>query len=116
MIVIFYLSSLQFPVDENMELFEHADKVVHILIYFGLAYLVSRNFLEKDIFGVKQKIYVFLFVFLYGLSDEIHQLFVPTRFFDLYDLLADVVGAGISLVFSKKIFVIEEKIFFRLSL
>jgi VanZ family protein len=34
----------------------------------------------------------------YGLSDECHQLFVPGRTFDLKDLLADVVGASLSVV------------------
>jgi VanZ family protein len=31
----------------------------------------------------------------YGLSDELHQLLVPGRMFDLADLLADAIGAGI---------------------
>jgi VanZ family protein len=32
----------------------------------------------------------------YGLSDEFHQRFVPGRFFDLRDLLADAIGAGLA--------------------
>ncbi len=30
---------------------------------------------------------------LYGLSDEIHQLYVPGRMFDILDILADSFGA-----------------------
>jgi VanZ family protein len=29
----------------------------------------------------------------YGLSDEIHQQFVPSRVASIYDLLADTIGA-----------------------
>ena len=34
--------------------------------------------------------------FLYGLSDEIHQLFVENRMFDPADLAADVMGAAVA--------------------
>ena len=33
---------------------------------------------------------------VYGWSDEIHQLFVPNRFYEVYDLLADTMGAVLS--------------------
>lgn len=36
--------------------------------------------------------YAFLFSFLYGLSDEWHQSFVPGRQVELGDLLADGIG------------------------
>lgn len=32
---------------------------------------------------------------LYGVSDEVHQSFVPGRSASVYDALADVAGAGI---------------------
>lgn len=36
---------------------------------------------------------VFIIVSLYGLSDEIHQAFVPNRSCDALDLMADMAGA-----------------------
>ena len=36
----------------------------------------------------------FLLATLYGLGDEIHQAFVPTRTCDVRDLLVDAAGAG----------------------
>jgi VanZ family protein len=30
---------------------------------------------------------------LYGVSDEYHQLFVPGRSFDVFDMLADFIGS-----------------------
>ena len=38
------------------------------------------------------------FVALYGLSDEIHQYFVPGRVCDILDLAADVTGGTIALI------------------
>ena len=40
----------------------------------------------------------FLFCILYGVSDEIHQMFVPHRYADLTDVLSDAAGAAIGLV------------------
>ena len=34
-----------------------------------------------------------VFVAMYGLSDEIHQVFVPNRSFEVADILADTMGA-----------------------
>lgn len=39
---------------------------------------------------------------LYGLSDETHQLFVPTRSFQIKDLLVDVGGATMGYLAVKK--------------
>jgi VanZ family protein len=36
---------------------------------------------------------------LFGLSDEIHQYFVPFRTADPWDVLADAVGAAIGVIF-----------------
>ncbi len=34
----------------------------------------------------------------YGILDEIHQFFVPTRYFDVKDILFDVIGAILGIV------------------
>jgi VanZ family protein len=40
----------------------------------------------------------FLVTFLYALSDEFHQAFVPGRVPDLWDLVCDAMGAGVALL------------------
>ncbi len=40
-------------------------------------------------------LFALLIVFLYALSDEFHQSFVPHRHPDPFDVLTDVVGAGV---------------------
>lgn len=91
--VIFYLSSRStLPIPS---LFPMQDKLMHIVAYGVLGFLVSgarslpslpasaTGFLWKSV----------LLCGLYGLSDEIHQAFVPGRDADVYDLCADVAGA-----------------------
>lgn len=91
---IFYLSSMSEPVDVETPI-PGADKAAHAVLYGGLAVLVS--------FGIRrsgnpvtpwvQFLAPVVFAGLYGLSDEIHQVFVPRRHFDPLDVAADVVGA-----------------------
>jgi len=62
-----------------------SDKVAH-----GLAYLVLGAFASL---ATGSRPAGALLAVLYGISDEIHQSFVPGRFPDLWDLVADSAGA-----------------------
>jgi VanZ family protein len=72
------------------------DKPAHGALYAGLGFLVTRALAGVAGRPVKARAVLGAMVFsaLYGLSDEIHQLFVPRRMFDLRDLAADVAGGG----------------------
>ena len=88
---IFYLSSLSGGFISGLRF---NDKLVHVLLYLVLG-LVFSNFLytlKPELPAIKSGLITCLFILLYGLSDEIHQIFVPRRNFSLLDLLADVVG------------------------
>jgi VanZ family protein len=77
----------------------YTDKLVHaveygifsVLIYFALrsTFLIS----SRSIFML-----AFSLTLIYGLSDEIHQLYVPGRNCSGRDLLADGVGSYLSLM------------------
>ncbi len=77
--------------------FPGADKVAHAGIFGGLALVVYVGLIRSnaDINPRARFLIPIAFSALYGLTDEIHQLFVPNRSFDLLDLLADAVGATI---------------------
>ena len=68
-----------------------ADKVVHGIIYFYLAYL---GFLCQ--FKLSN-LSIAILVFMYGLFIEIIHLFHPYRFFEYFDLLANLIGVTIAL-------------------
>jgi VanZ family protein len=74
------------------------DKAGHLLLYGGLAAVVSLGMRRsgRAVTPWSQSFVPILFATAYGLTDEIHQLFVPLREFDLADLFADTAGAALA--------------------
>lgn len=91
---IFWLSSSVTPVDPRPK-FPGEDKLAHMVLYGGLAAVVSVGIRrsEKPAAPPVQFWVPFVFASLYGLSDEFHQLFVPGRFCELGDMIANATGA-----------------------
>ena len=70
----------------------------HFCEFAGLGFLMC-NFL----FALKDKLkpfWSFLFSFVYAITDEIHQIFVPERAFQVSDILVDSTGALIGVTAS----------------
>ena len=90
--LIFYLSSLesiQLPVT-----FWNIDKLLHLVEYGALAFLFLFA-LDKTVTFNKRalSIMTILFCLFYGISDEMHQYFVPGRFACVVDLIFNLTGA-----------------------
>lgn len=64
-------------------------KASHFLAYAGLALLALRAVLE----GKRPYLTAFTIVFLFSLSDEYHQTFIPGRNGTLADVFIDMCGA-----------------------
>ena len=96
--LIFYLSSQSHP-EEQLPSFVVllSDKVIHVIEYAVLGALVHRGFYwGADVSWRPWAVLLaVLCTSLYGVSDEIHQSFVPFRESSWLDWLADTVGAGI---------------------
>ena len=92
---IFWMSSRARPINIDLPTFEGLDKIVHFVLYAGLCALVSIGLRrsETKLTGLPLFWIPIAFAALYGLTDEIHQLFVPQRSFELLDLIADFAGA-----------------------
>ena len=69
----------------------------HVFIYAVLAFLFVRALAYHRHFTLRLFWITFAVTLLYGVSDEIHQVFVPGRGFQLYDILMDGVGALLGL-------------------
>lgn len=89
MAIIFYLSSQKWP--EVLGGFEISDKLIHTLVYIPLAFLLYNSLVKS---GIRKYAFVFAFLLttIYGISDELHQAFVPGREASLFDFFADSFG------------------------
>ncbi|OGP59587.1 MAG: hypothetical protein A2V65_02065, partial [Deltaproteobacteria bacterium RBG_13_49_15] len=90
-LLIFIQSSR--PAPEQMPIFPLSDKLIHFLIFAPLGVLFYRAFGT-----LKSPTWVAIILSvsasaLYGVSDEIHQVFVPSRTAELSDALADALGS-----------------------
>lgn len=76
------------------------DKLLHVAIFFILGWMLHRAFTHQSSQLVsKMSLYLTLVVtILYGFSDEFHQLFVPGRSADMYDMAADAFGGFLFIV------------------
>ena len=94
--IVFILSIVNaesIPTFKNLSF--DADKIVHAIVYFILTYLglLSR-------FNIS-KLTLSLLIFFFGLFIEIVHFFVPYRFFEYFDLLANLIGVTIAQLVNK---------------
>ncbi|MBV9960534.1 MAG: VanZ family protein [Acidobacteria bacterium] len=75
-------------------------KVAHFSEYAVFAFLAARAFASSSIAFLRRGFFVltFLLIFLYSLSDEFHQSFVPSRVGTIYDSLIDTAGGLTALI------------------
>jgi VanZ family protein len=72
------------------------DKTQHFLAYGGLGLVTLRATSGGAVagLGVGSALTAWAITTLYGASDEYHQSFVPGRSPDVFDLIADAIGAA----------------------
>lgn len=76
------------------------DKLIHALVFGGFSVIVWTALRSSAPGGspIRLSLLAVLIATLYGLSDEVHQSFVPGREMDAVDLAADGVGACVAQV------------------
>ena len=92
-IAIYIQSDL--PASEHIPSFEFSDKILHFLAYAVMGVLFYRAYQTLRIKGDPRMLILLSVVSasLYGISDEIHQYFVPFRDASIFDAVANMLGA-----------------------
>ena len=103
-IIIFYFSSLSnpYPTPPPGQIAVFLNPLMHICEFGLLTFLIFFGFFSKV-----KSIYLLTISFFYAFLDEIHQYFVPYRYFDVLDLMIDTVGVVlgfISYLLAKKLY------------
>lgn len=88
---IFFLSSRAVP--PSIAPPEGFDKLAHFILYGGLGGLLARALLSAGLGRANAVWWTTLLGTLYGVSDEIHQSFVPERSSEVLDAVADAGGS-----------------------
>jgi len=112
---IFVQSSFPADVYPPIQIFS-ADKIVHIGVYgllAALCYISLIHQLNSPLLSKYPLLLTVLITSLYGVTDEIHQLFVPNRDCEFWDWLADFAGAVIMVLLIKYYLQKKYKIFKR---
>lgn len=105
-IVLFILTSL--PSDISLDI-NVSDKIEHFGAYGLLSFLLYLTMYFQTKYRLLNKYpatFTLLFASLYGLVDELHQLFVPGRSADVLDWSADFLGSVLAVLISK--FILEK--------
>lgn len=90
------------------------DKLIHVGIFAVLAFLFMRPIAKSSI-PAREKWHSFIKIAIataiWGLTTElIQKFFIPSRSFDLADLLADVIGGIIAMFYCKRYFLKSVKL------
>jgi len=98
---IILLIATSLPIDQLPSI-GISDKINHFLAFFILAILLNLTitFQRKNYFLFDHSlILTFTVCVLYGAFDEIHQMWIPGRYSELLDWLADGIGALAGVLF-----------------
>jgi len=100
--LIFIFSSISQPI-LSVELFSHFDKLCHFLEYGILGFLLIRALGSSGMnkAGLSLRIAAIVLAVAYGVTDELHQYFVPGRSMEFMDILSDALGAFTGQIFFK---------------
>jgi len=102
--LIFIISSIP---GESLPKVAISDKFIHFVEFGILSWILGKAFRtsNKKIFIKQSAILSIIITIFYGITDEIHQSFISSRYVECYDAVCDGIGA----VLAQGIFLIKKK-------
>ncbi len=91
------MAAAVFPRTDDKQ--EVLGRYLHVAEYAILSLLLVRALVWKKPLTLLMLLAVLSISLLFALSDEYHQVFVPGRRFETGDLILDVLGAGLGILF-----------------
>jgi len=103
---VFIFMQSRLPAPFEVPDVSHFDKLLHLGGYGVLAVLFYRTYLAGWPQAMKRALILasVISTAIYGLSDEVHQYFVPARSADLFDWMADILGGVLGAVIYQRLF------------
>lgn len=97
--LIFSVSSNSVPQVSTLHTVDFAlHKIAHVIEYSILGVLIYRAFIQEKIGKKEAIVYAIIIAFFYGITDEFHQNFTPTRTPRLRDVIIDTIGATVGIL------------------
>ena len=94
LVVILILTSMPSP-GFRVAAVQGTDKLIHFLLYLPFGLLLMRALGEVT---CKTALLCLLLCAGVASCDELHQTLIPGRFFEFFDLAADMAGSGVGVV------------------
>ena len=72
---------------------DHLDKAIHFTLFFVQAFLITQTIISyyKKV-QTKNLLIIFILLIIFGSIMEVQQIFLPTRKFEYYDFLYNLLG------------------------
>lgn len=102
LITLWFCSGTSQPLTPKPLQFNHADKLIHFLV-FGLVATAFYRIPQIRSMGALGMLIAIILTSAYGAIDELHQASTPGRSMDILDWLADTAGAITAMLVYAKI-------------
>jgi len=98
-IILLSLPGSMLPSESHFKI-PQFDKIVHIGLFGGFVFLWGVYINSKK-FPLQKTLILFFYIFCIGsalgiIMEYVQKYFIPLRDFDLADIIADIIGAGIA--------------------
>jgi VanZ family protein len=88
---IFFFSGISGTKGPSISTFDFSI-IYHFMVFFLFSFFLFVTIKGKEEIKIKHILIVFFISVIYSVSDEIHQIFVPFRTPDIFDILTDNAG------------------------